>query len=345
VLDTAMVEHGRSYRDALTATVELARRVEELGYRRFWVAEHHGSRSSASPAPAVLVAEIAARTSRMSVGSGGVMLTNHAPLAVAEQFATLDALHPGRIDLGVGRGSGTKDAVLVSALRRGAPPADSEEYARSVGELLDFADVGGPGVWLLSSSGQGARLAAKWGLPLVVAHHIRPDRTKESVALYRSGFRPSRTLDRPYLMVALTAICADTNERAEFLSRPAVKYFADVVSGGQDPAAFHTPLEMAGRDLTDTELATADRLVRTQAIGDASRTLRRLVDIADATAADELMLMTPVFDIGDRVRSFELVMSAAAPHVGTSCHGRPDATGRRAPQNPLAVRCRPLDRS
>ena len=311
VLDIAMVEHGRSYRDALTATVELARRVEELGYRRFWVAEHHGSPSSASPAPAVLVAEIAARTSRMSVGSGGVMLTNHAPLAVAEQFATLDALHPGRIDLGVGRGSGTRDAGLIAALRRGAPPADSAEYARSVGELLDFASVGGPDVWLLSSSGQGARLAAEWGLPLVVAHHIRPDTTEESVAIYRREFRPSRRLDRPYLMVALTTVCADTDEQAELLARPAVKYFADVVSGGDDPAAYRSPLEMAGRDLTEAELATARRLVATQAIGGPDRTLRRLADIAEATAADELMLMTPVFDIGDRVRSFELVMSAA----------------------------------
>lgn len=309
VLDIAMIEHGRSNRDALVATLELARRVEELGYRRFWVAEHHGSPSSATPAPAVLVAEIAARTSRLSVGSGGVMLTNHAPLAVAEQFATLDALHPGRIDLGVGRGSGTKDAVLISALRRGAPPPDGADYARAVGELLGFANGGGPGVWLLSSSGEGARLAAELGLPLVVAHHIRPDATEESVARYRREFRPSARLDRPYLMVAVTAICADTDEQAEFLARPAVKYFADVVTGGQDPAAFRTPREMAGRDLTDAELAVARRLVATQAIGDVGRTIRRLTEIADATAADELMLMTPVFDVGDRVRSFELVIA------------------------------------
>jgi luciferase family oxidoreductase group 1 len=305
VLDIAMVEHGRSHRDALTATVELACRVEKLGYRRFWVAEHHGSHASASPAPAVLVAEIAARTSRMSVGSGGVLLTNHAPLTVAEQFATLEALHPGRIDLGIGRGAGTRDPALIGALRRGAPPADGEEYPRSVRELLDFAD--GPGVWLLSSSGAGARLAAELGLPLAVAHHIRPDRTAESVALYRSGFRPSRRLARPYLMVAVTTICADTDEQAELLARPAAKYFADAVSGGQDPAAFRSPPEMAARDLTEAELAAARLLRETQAIGDPTRTLRQLADIAKATEADELMLMTPVFDIDDRTHSFELV--------------------------------------
>lgn len=313
-LDIAMIEDGRSSRDALTATIELARRVDELGYRRFWVAEHHGSASSASPAPAVLVAEIAAVTSRVSVGSGGVMLTNHAPLAVAEHFATLDALHPGRIDLGVGRGSGTRDVELIGALRRGAPPADLAEYIGSVGELLEFVAAGGPRVWLLSSSGEGARLAARLGLPLVVAHHIRPDLTEQTVAGYRTGFQPSPRLDRPYVMVAVTAICADTGERAEFLARPAFKYFADVVTGGQDPAAFRTPLEMAARDLTDAEHAAADRLVRTQAIGDVDRTLRRLAELADSTMADELMLMTPVFDIEDRARSFELVMDGRRNH-------------------------------
>lgn len=321
ILDISMIERGRSHRDALTATVRLASRAEELGYRRFWVAEHHGSLSSASPAPAVLVAEIAARTSRISVGSGGVMLTNHAPLAVAEQFATLDALHPGRIDLGVGRGSGTRDAALISALRRGMGPADPEDYVRSVRELLVYVDLGHPDVWLLSSSGEGARLAARLGLPLVVAHHIRPDRTEESIALYRGEFQPSSRLGRPSVTVALTTICADTNERAEFLARPAFKYFADVVSGGQDPTGFLSPPEMAGRVLTDAERDTSDRRLRAQAIGDVDLVQRRLADLADTTMADELMLMTPVFDIDDRIRSLELVMSAATRSAGPSGTG------------------------
>lgn len=325
VLDIAMIEQGRSSTEALRATVGLAAQVEAWGYRRFWVAEHHRSRSSASSVPAVLIAQIAATTKRIHVGSGGVMLTNHSPLAVAEEFSMLRALHPGRIDVGVGRGSGTRDPDVIRALRRGAPPADGDEYGRSVKELVDLM-AGGPadmspdgGPWLLSSSGAGATLAAALGLPLVVAHHIRPDQTSESVRLYRRNFKASRRLDHPYVMVSVTAVCADTVDRAELLARPAIRYFAASVLGGGDMESFATVAEMAARGLTEAEHGTADLLVRTQAIGDADRVVKQLVDLAATTGADELMLMTPVYEPADRARSFELVMrSAVREHTRAS---------------------------
>jgi luciferase family oxidoreductase group 1 len=320
VLDISMIEQGRSNADALRATVELARRAEMLGYRRFWVAEHHNSPASASPAPAILVAQIAATTSRISVGSGGVMLTNHAPLAVAEQFAVLHALHPGRIDLGVGRGAGTFDTNVVMALRRGAPAADAEDYARSVEEMLDFVRPSdatsddSAGVWLLASSGKGARLAGQLGLPLVVAHHSRPDDTYESVERYRENFRPSRWLNQPYVMVSILTICANSQEQADVLARPAFRFFAEIAAG-RAHGGFASVAEMAVGDLTEEELTAAGRLRRTQAIGDPDAVTTRLAEIADATAADELMLMTPVWDIGDRLRSLGLAMAGTRASV------------------------------
>jgi luciferase family oxidoreductase group 1 len=327
VLDIAMIERGKSSSEALRATVDLSRRAEALGYHRFWVAEHHRTAASASSAPAVLIAQIAATTERMRVGSGGVMLTNHAPLAVAEEFAVLRALHPGRVDAGVGRGPGTYDAEVVRALRRGAPPPGAEEYPRSVTELLDFmAQDGTEGIWLLSSSGEGARLAARLGLPMVAAHHIRPDKTAEVVEHYRRGFRPSRWLEHPYVMVSVTTVCADTDEQAELLARPAFRFFAEVVSGRGKDEPFSSVSEMAARDLTEEEQATANLLTRFQAIGGPVRVAERLADIATTFGADELMVSTPVFDLDDRIRSIELVArQLAGDHTGSLAVARSEA--------------------
>ena len=221
--------------DALRATIELARRAERLGFRRFWVAEHHNMPGIASSAPAVLIGHIADATRAIRVGSGGVMLPNHVSLVVAEQFGTLEALHPGRIDLGIGRAPGT-DQVTAAALRRSPEALSADDFPDQLVDLLSFftgrwpedhpfsriTAVPGlghqPALWLLGSSGYSAQVAGLFGLPFAFAHHFSPANTLPALALYRSHFRPSETLDRPHAMVAAAVVCADTDERARWLA-------------------------------------------------------------------------------------------------------------------------------
>jgi luciferase family oxidoreductase group 1 len=324
VLELTWVQEGHSAQEALADTVEMARRVEQLGYRRFWVGEHHSTFISASVAPAVIIGQIAASTSSIMVGSGGVMLSNHAPFAVAEQFATLDALHPGRIDLGVGSGAGTTNERAVRALRRSPMVPAGEEYSRDVRALIEFL-VGGMSpddlmllpwyesstpLWLLAASPNGAQLAAELGLPLAVGHHIRPDITAATVARYREDFRPSRWSGRPYVMLSVQAVCADSDERAEVLSRPADLLRADVVAGrtptllSPEAASFYEP---TGADLNVVADARKHH-VR----GGPDTVARRLAKLVGECRADELMIMTPVYDINDRTRSFELIAATVA---------------------------------
>src|SRR5262249_32533956 len=215
---------GGTSGQALAQTTELARRTEELGYHRFWVAEHHNMPAIASSAPAVLIAHLAASTSTIRVGSGGVMLPNHAPLVVAEQFGTLEALHPGRIDLGIGRAPGT-DQLTALALRRTMEGLSAENFPDELDRLIDFFTGDNPGqriiaspgrgdmpaIWLLGSSGFSAQLAGMLGLPFSFAHHFSAQNTLPALALYRETFRPSDLLDRPYAMLAVSAICAGTD--------------------------------------------------------------------------------------------------------------------------------------
>ncbi|GAA1215253.1 LLM class flavin-dependent oxidoreductase [Pseudonocardia alaniniphila] len=322
-MDLSWVERGRGARHALTSTVELARRVEKFGYHRFWVAEHHSSATSASAAPAVLIGQITAATSAIRVGSGGVMLNNHAPLAVAEQFATLDALHPGRVDLGIGRGPGTRNAAAIRSLRRGDPDADGDHYEQHVRDLLgfiaqdtaeavtvlpEFESATAP--WLLSSSTAGAALAAELGLPLAFAHHLRPQNTDAAIAVYRENFRPSRWASRSYALVAVHTICADTDERADELARPAYLWRALLATG--KPGSLLPRAEAAGHAFTAEEQQFVDGYRTHQVLGDPDSVARQLTDLAERTGADELMLQTPVYDIADRARSFELVAAARA---------------------------------
>src|SRR6266536_3923039 len=231
-LELVIVQTGRSAVEALAQVAEVARRAEGHGYRRIWIAEHHGSPAIASASPPVLAAHLAAATSSIRVGSGGVMAPNHAPLAVAEQFATLAALHPGRIDLGIGRGPGTLDPRIIRALRRGADPAD-DDYPADIAELLGYLSADSevrvlpgpetspmPEPWLLISSTGGAELAAELGLPVAFAHHIRPMNTLESLARYREKFRPSAWRSEPFVILAVETVCADTDEEAEFAAGP-----------------------------------------------------------------------------------------------------------------------------
>ena len=233
VLDLAPVAAGTTAGQALEYTTELARRTEELGYRRFWVAEHHNMPAIASSAPAVLIAHLAAATSTIRVGSGGVMLPNHAPLVVAEQFGTLEALHPGRIDLGIGRAPGT-DQYTALALRRTMEGLSAEAFPQELADLIGLFSAEGlrrpitatpgrgdmPAIWLLGSSGFSAQLAGLLGLPFAFAHHFSSVNTVPALGLYRQNFQPSQWLERPHAMVAVSAICADTDERAQWLSGP-----------------------------------------------------------------------------------------------------------------------------
>jgi luciferase family oxidoreductase group 1 len=321
VLDLAPVAAGATATDALHHTTELARRTEQLGYRRFWVAEHHNMPAIASSAPAVLIAHLAAATSTIRVGSGGVMLPNHAPLVVAEQFGTLQALHPGRIDLGIGRAPGT-DQVTALALRRTAAGLSAENFPQELAELVGYftgdprmrisaypghGDM--PAVWLLGSSGYSAELAGRLGLPFSFAHHFSAANTLPALALYRQHFRPSQWLDRPYAMVAVSTICAETDQRAEWLAGPSGLSFLRLRAGRPQPLV--SPEEAAAYPYTEPERAFVEQRREGQATGSPQTVRAQLRALLEATGADELMLTTMVYDIKDRIRSFELV----AEHV------------------------------
>ena len=329
VLDLAPVAAGASVGQALAYTTELARRTEELGYRRFWVAEHHNMPSIASSAPAVLIAHLAASTSTIRLGSGGVMLPNHAPLVVAEQFGTLEALHPGRIDLGIGRAPGT-DQVTALALRRTMEGLSAENFPQELADLVGLftgtnlvtgEELRGPitatpgrgerpEIWLLGSSGFSAQLAGLLGLPFSFAHHFSAANTGPALALYRQNFRPSAWLDQPRAMVAVSAICADTEERAEWLSGPAALSFLRLRAGMPQPLA--TPEEAAAYPYTERERDFARDRFAAQAVGSPETVRQRLTELLQRTGADELMLTTMVYDLADRVRSFELIAEKVA---------------------------------
>ncbi|WP_305798118.1 LLM class flavin-dependent oxidoreductase [Micromonospora sp. U56] len=322
VLDLAPVARGASAGEALRATTELARRTEELGYRRFWVAEHHNMPAIASSAPAVLLAHLAAHTSTIRLGSGGVMLPNHAPLVVAEQFGTLEALHPGRIDLGIGRAPGT-DQVTALALRRTMEGLSAEGFPRELADLMNYFSGDEPGeitatpglgqspaVWLLGSSGFSAQLAGLLGLPFSFAHHFSAQHTLPALQLYRQNFRPSRWLEQPYAMVAVNVVCAETDERAEWLAGPSALSFLKLRSGRPEPLA--PPEEAAAYPYNEFEREFVRQRRDGQAMGSPETVRRQLGDLLARTGADELMVTTMVYDVADRVRSFELVAEKVA---------------------------------
>jgi luciferase family oxidoreductase group 1 len=320
VLELAPVTAGADTAEALQYTTELARRVEELGYRRIWVAEHHNMPAIASSSPAVLIAHLAAMTSTIRVGSGGVMLPNHAPLVVAEQFGTLASLHPGRIDLGVGRAPGT-DQRTALALRRTPDGLSAEnfpsEFADVVRMLADDpsrlkavpAPAELPEIWLLGSSGFSAQLAGELGLPFSFAHHFSAANTEPALELYRRSFRPSQWLDEPHTMVAVNAVCADTDERAELLARPGWLAFLRLRMGR--PIALPTVEDAAAYEFTEPELEFVAQRRIGQALGSPQTVQAQLAALVERTGADELMLTNQVYGIKDRMRSYELIADLA----------------------------------
>jgi luciferase family oxidoreductase group 1 len=320
VLDLAPVATGSTVGDALRNSVDLARHVERLGYTRHWVAEHHNMPGIASSAPAVLIAHLASATTTLRLGSGGVMLPNHQPLVIAEQFGMLEALHPGRIDLGIGRAPGT-DRVTAHALRRTLDPSD-DHLPNQLGELLAFFEgtyphitaVPGrgqkPAIWLLGSSDFSARLAGELGLPFSFAHHFMPFNTLPALEIYRHSFRPSETLAEPYAMVGVAVVCADTDEQATWLHGPAELSFLRL-RGGR-PSTFPSPEEAAAYEYSPPEREFVESWTATHVVGGPDTVREGLRALQEQTGANELMLTTMVYDHADRLRSYELVAELVA---------------------------------
>ncbi len=323
ILDLTPVPSGSSPADAIRNTVDLARHADRWGYSRYWVAEHHNTPGMACPAPEVMIGHIAAATEHIRVGSGGVMLPNHSALRVAEGFRVLEALHPGRIDLGIGRAPGT-DSVTAFALRRA--PVDGSEFPNQLAELFAFAgdgfpddhpfrtvsaqpaEVDLPPVWILGSSDFGAQVAAAFGLGFAFARHLNPRGAADALRVYRQGFTPSARCPAPRTILTVSAIAADTVERAEQL---ALSLALGVVRMRQGrPDKLPTPQQAADHDWTEAERDQLRRYRRAQMLGTASDVRDGIAAVVDETGADEVMVMTSVHDHGERLRSYELIAQA-----------------------------------
>jgi luciferase family oxidoreductase group 1 len=327
VLDLAPVVFGSSPSEALANSLDLVRHAERLGYARYWVAEHHNMPGIASSSPPVLIAHLAAGTSTIRLGSGGLMLPNHAPLVVAEQFGMLEALHPGRIDLGIGRAPGT-DPVTAHALRRGAGAEGADEFPHQLGELLAFfngtfpdnhpyrsitATPGRgyqPALWLLGSSDYSAEAAGVLGLPFSFAHHFAADNTEPALAVYRRAFRPSDTLSEPYSMIGVSVIVGESDEHADWLAGPSKLSFVRRRTG--KPSRLSTPEEAAEYQYTPMESELLRGWGRSSVVGGPERVARELGELAARTGVQELMVLTSVFSHADRVASYERLMSLAS---------------------------------
>ncbi|MFI8849765.1 MsnO8 family LLM class oxidoreductase [Streptomyces sp. NPDC053499] len=311
-LEVAVVQTDTAAVETLRDTTAFAQGLERLGYHRIWYAEHHHSPAIGAFPPVVLIAHAAASTRSVRLGSGGVLAPHHAPLLLAEQFATLAALHPGRVDLGIGRGPGTFDEAIARALRRGADPVTDTQYRDDIAETLahlrdDQVALGPlPEPWLLASSTAGAALAAELGLPIAVAHHIRPDNTQAVLERYRAAFTPSPWCEQPRVLLCVETVCAETEEEAARLAGPMDVVKAGLLKGASEEP-FPTPAQAAAHRFTPQEEQALAGFRAQQARGTAATVVRRLRELAAATGADELMLTTPVYDLQHRLTSYELV--------------------------------------
>ncbi len=316
ILDLSPIGDGETAGHALENSRRMAIKAEEQGYKRIWLAEHHGMPGIASAATSIVIAHVGAATSRIRVGSGGVMLPNHSPLVIAEQFGTLAALLPGRVDLGLGRAPGT-DMRTARALRRNLY-AGAENFPHDIMELQrylgapepDQAILSVPGVnsnvpiWLLGSSVYSAHLAAALGLPYSFASHFAPDMLMEAIDIYRSRFQPSATLDEPYVMVGVMGVGADTDEEAQYLFTSAQQQFVNLRKNVRTP--FPRPVESMDGYWNDMERITVEHTLRYAAVGSHETIDRQLKQFLSDTGADELIVSMPVHDIEKRLRSVEV---------------------------------------
>jgi luciferase family oxidoreductase group 1 len=317
VLDLAPVQAGGTINDSFRNTLDLARHAEAWDYRRYWLAEHHNMTGIASAATSVLIGYVACGTKTIRVGSGGVMLPNHSPLIIAEQFGTLESLYPGRIDLGIGRAPGT-DQLTARALRRTLSNVD-EDFPRDVAELQSYFAPARPGqavravpgvgldvpIWLLGSSLFSAQRAAAMGLPFAFASHFAPDYLLEALDVYRNYFRPSEALKEPYTMAVANVFAADTDEEARRLFTSLEQQFVNLRRG--QPGPVPPPLDASEVRWSEVERAGIEHVLRYSVVGSPETVRRGLEAFIELTRADELMVTAQVFDHAARLRSFEIV--------------------------------------
>jgi luciferase family oxidoreductase group 1 len=317
VLDLSPIVEGGSASTAFRNTLDLAQHAERWGYHRYWLAEHHNMPGIASAATAVVIGHVAAGTTSIRVGSGGVMLPNHAPLVIAEQFGTLESLYPGRIDLGIGRAPGT-DQTTARALRRDFAGTE-ERFVRDVQELQAYLAPVQPGqtvraipgaglqvpIWLLGSSLFSAQLAAALGMPFAFASHFAPDHLIQALELYRAQFRPSETLAHPYAMVGVSVVAADTDAEAARLATSLQQQWVSLRRGS--PGPLQPPVDSMDGRWTAFEQAGVDHALAYAAIGSPETVRARLKALVDATRADELILTAQVFDHAARLHTFEIL--------------------------------------
>ena len=322
ILDLAPIVAGSTATEALRNSLDLAQHAERWGYHRFWLAEHHNATGIASAATAVVIAHVAAGTSKIRIGAGGIMLPNHSPLVIAEQFGTLAALHPGRIDLALGRAPGT-DQLTLLALRR--TPSSADSFPQDVLELQALLGDPQPGqavqaipgtgshvpLWILGSSLFGAQLAAALGLPYAFASHFAPDALLPALDLYRAEFRPSEQLQTPYAMVAANVIAADDDERARRLFTSQQQSFTNIFRGtrGQLPPR----IDDIEAYWSPEEKARVSSMLRRSFVGSAETVQDGLASFVEETGADELIVATAIHDHSSRLRSYEILAGARRP--------------------------------
>lgn len=319
ILDLAPVCEGSDTTAAFANMLELAQHADALGYRRYWLAEHHNMPGIASAATAVLIGHVAGGTQRIRVGAGGIMLPNHAPYVIAEQFGTLETLFPGRIDLGLGRAPGT-DQMTLRALRR--DPAAADNFPQDVLELQAFLGPKGSGqrieavpgagtevpLWILGSSLFGAQLAAALGLPYGFASHFAPQALHQALNVYRTNFKPSPQQDKPYALVGVNVIAAETDEEARYLATSQQMSFADLFRGAR--SLMQPPIEDIETYWSPQEKAQAGQMLSCSVVGGPETVRRGLLKLIEDTAADELMIVSDIYDPDKRLRSFELTAQA-----------------------------------
>ncbi len=321
VLDLSPIVEGGDAAASLANTLDLARHAERLGYRRYWLAEHHNMPGIASAATAVVIGHVAAGTSTIRVGSGGIMLPNHSPLVMAEQFGTLGTLFPGRIDLGLGRAPGT-DQLTVRALRR--DPMAAEDFPNDVVELMHYFAAAEPGqrvravpgagveveVWMLGSSLFGAQLAAMLGLPYAFASHFAPAELDRALAVYRERFQPSERLAKPYVMPGLSVFAAETDEEARLLASSQQQSFVNLRTGR--PGPLPPPVENFLERLDPMARAMLAQAQSCAVVGAPETVKKGLEAFIARTGADELIVTSQVYDHAARVRSYEILAEAHA---------------------------------
>lgn len=326
VLDVSPVTSGSTSSQALRNTLDLARFVDQRGYKRFWLAEHHNTAGIASTTPEIMIGQVARETQHIHVGSGGVMLPNHSPYKVAESFKLLEALYPGRIDLGIGRAPGT-DTMTALALRRSQENLSAEDFPQELLKLQAFSagafpsdhpfktvtaypvDVKLPPLWLLGSSGYSSQLAARLGTGFAFAHHINQEPAVQAMTIYRQHFEPSPEFPQPHAILAVSVICADTDEEAEQLAL-SVMYVFFGLHIGRVSGVLPSPAEVMAYPMSDYERKLFQSIRSRHIIGSPSTVRAELTALAQETQADELMILTIVHDHAARLHSYDLLAEA-----------------------------------